>query len=70
LTHTQWRDIEGTLFSIVCLALDDPMSLVKRMGQFEEEDEHDMHVCNDNPGAEDVEEESNDDLALVMFEAN
>jgi len=39
------------------------------MEPLDEEDFYDRHVYNDNPGADDLEEEPNNELATAMMEA-
>jgi len=51
------------------LADDHVISPVKRLEPWDEDDEYDKHIYNDNPGTKDSEEETDDDLARVMLEA-
>jgi len=54
---------------IAGLVANDPISPVKCMEPWDEEDYYDRHVCNDNPGTDDSEEEENGDRARAMFQA-
>jgi len=54
---------------IAGLVADIPISPVKQMQPLDEEDLCDRHVCNDDPGADGLEEEPDDELATAMMEA-